>query len=288
MIYRLKPIFQIVFSRNLTTHDLEDMLGQDAQKDGYIEKVLSSFQSQSKQEIQRLKESEQYRREFIGNLSHEIKTPILNIQGYILTLLDGGINDPNINIKYLERAEKSIDRMINLVRDMEVISKLESGVCTPRKEIFEIIALIKEVVEETEFEAKKRNINVIIGNSEVDSDKKIFVYADKNYIEQVLTNLIINSFKYGKQNGYTKIYFVDLLDKVMIEIEDNGEGIKAEHQPRIFERFYRTDKNRSRDQGGTGLGLSIVKHIIEAHNETITLRSQINKGSTFSFTLTKI
>ena len=245
--------------------------------------VLKWAQDSSK-EIEELKKLEVYRREFIGNISHELKTPIFNIQGYILTLLDGGLEDKNINRRYLERAERSINRMISIVRDLETISQLESGELDMRIEKLDIVALTKEIFDFLEIKAKKKNIRLYLGRN---YDRAIYVEADKDRIRQVFTNLVDNSINYGNVNGETKVDFFDMADNILIEVSDNGIGIEQHHIPRLFERFYRTDKGRSREEGGTGLGLAIVKHIIEAHKQTINVRSAIGKGSTFTFTLKK-
>ncbi len=287
VVYKLKPIYQIVLSKNLKTNELERDIAHKRNMVGDIESELSNWAENNRREIARLKEMEKYRKEYIGNVSHEMKTPIFNVQGYILTLLDGAMDDPAINRKYLERAEKSIDRLINIVTDLEEISKLESGVLKLDMERFDIVALAREIVEATEMEAEKRNIRIVVGPSHGAPLQPMFVMADKHYISQVFINLIVNSIKYGNIGGRTKISFIDLFDKVMVEVSDNGVGIDKDDIPRVFERFYRTDKSRSREQGGTGLGLSIVKHIMEAHGESITLRSELGKGSTFSFTLNK-
>ena len=287
VIYRIKPIYQIVSSKNFNTRDLEEELAHKKNMISSVEGELTNWAESNRKEIHRLKENEKYRKEFIGNVSHEIKTPIFNIQGYVSTLLDGALEDEKINRKYLVRTEKSIDRLINIVTDLDQISKLESGVLLLDKEKFDVIGLAKEIIETTELEANKRSINVYIKSYNGAQTLPIMIMADKRYIGQVFVNLLTNSIKYGKHNGATKISFIDLFDKIMIEVSDDGVGIAKEDIPRVFERFYRTDKSRSREQGGTGLGLSIVKHIIEAHHENITLRSQIGKGSTFSFTLSK-
>ncbi len=284
VIYRIKPIYQVVLSRDFKTRELEKELMHQENMVEDIRDKLTSWAETNRREIARLKENEKYRKEFLGNVSHEIKTPIFNIQGYISTLLDGGLDDETINRKYLERSEKSIDRLINIVNDLEEISRLESGVLQLQKERFDIVALTRYIVETIEFEATKKRIRITVGASQ---QQPIFVTADKRYIEQVLINLIINSIRYGNEGGTTRINFIDMFEKVMVEVTDNGVGIAKEDIPRVFERFYRTDKSRSREQGGTGLGLSIVKHIIEAHGENITLRSELGKGSTFSFTLNK-
>ena len=217
----------------------------------------------------------------------ELKTPIVNIQGYISTLLDGGLEDELINRKYLERAEKSIDRLINIVNDLDTISKLESSMNKLNLERFDVVALAKEIAEQAEMEADRKEIRISVKGTD-NLPSPFWVLADKHYIGQVFVNLIINSIRYGKEGGQTRIRFRDMLDKILIEVEDNGSGIAKEDLPRVFERFYRTDKGRSREQGGTGLGLAIVKHIVEAHGERITVRSELGVGSTFSFTLKKV
>ncbi len=236
-----------------------------------------------KDEIERLKKLEVYRKEFLGNVSHELKTPIFNIQGYVLTLLDGGLEDPSINRNYLERAEKSIDRMITIVDDLEAISQLETGELQIEAERFDIYNLAKDVADAQEMKATAKGIILTLP----EDSKSVFVHADRFRIRQVLVNLIVNSVKYGKEYGETKIRFYDVGDNIIIEIADNGIGIEKEHLPRLFERFYRVDKSRSREQGGTGLGLAIVKHIIEAHNQTINVMSTEGAGTVFSFTLKK-
>lgn len=287
IIYKLKPLYQIVLSKDIRMSELENRLSHTDQFVKEIQGEISSWAEKNKREIARLKENEKYRKEYIGNVSHEIKTPIFNIQGYILTLLDGALEDPAINRTYLERAEKSIDRLINIVTDLEEISKLESGVLKLQLEEFDVVALTRELVEAVEMDAARKGIKFTIGSQSGFTPQAIMVKADRHYISQVLINLLTNSIKYGNENGRTRIIFIDLFDKIMVEVSDNGTGIAKNDIPRVFERFYRTDKSRSRAQGGTGLGLSIVKHIMEAHKESITLRSEPGKGSTFSFTLTK-
>lgn len=246
---------------------------------------LLSWSEERKNEIERLKKIETYRKEFLGNVSHELKTPIFNIQGYILTLLSGGLEDPNINKSYLERAEKSVDRMIGIVEDLEAISQLETGELLLENGKFDIIATTKDVFETLEIKATRKGIML---GMETKEEKPVYVFADQYRIRQVLSNLIENSIKYGKEYGETKVQLYDLGENIRIEIADNGIGIAKEHLPRLFERFYRVDKSRSREQGGTGLGLAIVKHIIEAHNQAISVTSTEEAGSVFSFTLKKV
>jgi two-component system phosphate regulon sensor histidine kinase PhoR len=235
-------------------------------------------------EIEFLQKQEKFRREFIGNVSHELKTPIFNIQGYILTLLDGGLEDENINKEYLKRTEKSIERMIMIINDLETISKLESGDQKLDYSKFDIVSLAKEATEFYEIKAKEKNISLVFNPN---NNLPVYVNADKDKIRQVLNNLVENSIKYGNINGKTKISFFDMDENNLIEVTDDGIGIAEDEVPRVFERFYRTNKGRAREQSGTGLGLSIVKHIIEAHNQTINVRSAVGVGTTFAFTLSK-
>lgn len=251
-----------------------------------VNQEVIEWSETKKQEIEELKKMARYRREFLGNVSHELKTPIFNIQGYVLTLLDGGLDDPSINKEYLLRTEKSINRMIAIVEDLETISQLEASELKLNTTKFDIVGLTREVIEFLEIKSKKRD--KIIGFDR-NYDKPILVIADKERIRQVLINLIDNSIKYGNpEHGKTKISFFDMDENTLIEITDNGNGIDAADLPRVFERFFRTDKGRSREQGGTGLGLAIVKHIIEAHDQTINVRSTVGVGTTFAFTLKKV
>jgi two-component system phosphate regulon sensor histidine kinase PhoR len=250
-----------------------------------VNKQVIEWGDEQQKEIDNLKELAAYRREFLGNVSHELKTPIFNIQGYVLTLLDGGLSDPKINKKYLIRTEKSINRMIAIVEDLEDISQLESGELKLDLSSFNIVELAREIIDFMEIKAKKKNIIIEFDKS---YDRPIMVTADKKRIRQVLINLIDNAIKYCKEDScFTRISFFDVDKNVLMEISDNGLGIDQENIPRIFERFYRTDKGRSREQGGTGLGLAIVKHIIEAHGQAINVRSTLGVGTTFGFTLKK-
>lgn len=282
--YKLKPIYSIVFSRDVRTHEILEEL-----KDKHVENIseeLTAWADTNDKEIARLKDTEVYRKQYLGNVAHELKTPIFNIQGYIATLLDGGLEDELINRKYLERAEKSIDRLINIVNDLDTIAKLESNMTRLKMERFDIAAMAREIADQAEIEADKKGIKIQVRGGE-SLPSPFWVCADKHYVGQVFVNLIINSIRYGKEGGQTKIKFRDMLDKILIEIEDSGVGIAKEDIPRIFERFFRTDQGRSRERGGTGLGLAIVKHIIEAHGERINVRSEQGMGTTFSFTLSK-
>lgn len=249
-----------------------------------VSREVAEWAEQRQAEIQELQERETFRREFIGNISHELKTPTFNIQGYLLTLLDGALDDPEINRKYLKRANKSVDRMINIIEDLEVISNLEAKRVQLHLTNFDLVELVKEVFEFLEEQAEKKKITLQIHQ---EHDKPVRVEADRSKIEQVLVNLISNAIKYGRKKGTVEVKFFDMHNQVLTEVSDDGIGIPEQDIPRIFERFYRVDKSRSREAGGTGLGLSIVKHIMEAHKGAIHARSSEDSGSTFSFTLKK-
>ena len=248
-----------------------------------VEKEAEEWAEAKEEELRQMKQDENYRREFIGNVSHELKTPIFNIQGYVQTLLDGGLQDDNINMKYLKRADKSVERMINIVEDLEVISRLETEQSELDIQNFDIKKLIEEVFDQLEMRANEMNISLQL-NNQSSSSKTL---GDKDKIQQVLINLISNSIKYGKKGGKTSVRLLDMDDNILVEVADNGIGIDQISLNRLFERFYRVDKNRSREIGGTGLGLAIVKHILEGHNQTINVRSTKGVGSTFSFILEK-
>jgi two-component system phosphate regulon sensor histidine kinase PhoR len=278
---RIVTLYKTIYNLKDTQSQVSSAGGEDLMLK--MEREVADMVKNRSAEIEDLKKLERYRREFIGNVSHELKTPIFNIQGYISTLLDGGLEDETINRNYLERAEKSVERMINIVDDLEAISKLEAGELVIENYPFDIYELFMEVHYSLEMKSKAANIKLRFR----DPYKAIYVVADKDRIRQVITNLISNSIKYGKQGGETEVRFHDVEDHILVEISDNGIGIPKEHLPRIFERFYRVDKGRSREQGGTGLGLAIVKHILEAHGQNINVRSAEGAGSTFSFTLPK-
>lgn len=234
-------------------------------------------------EISQLKAQAEFRKEFIGNLAHELKTPIFSIQGYILTLLEGGLEDENVNRKFLERASKATDRMTNILEDLDLLTKLEVNRVHLELTNFDIKELIFDIFEELEIKAKRKKITLQFAK-EFDP---IYVCADRTKIGQVLMNLINNSIHYGEENGETQVRFYIFDDIVTIEVSDNGAGIDEADLPRLFERFYRVEKSRNRNEGGSGLGLAIAKHFIEAHGQTINVRSTIEIGSTFTFSLDK-
>tara|TARA_B100001146_G_scaffold225178_1_gene247272 strand:+ start:12930 stop:13976 length:1047 start_codon:yes stop_codon:yes gene_type:complete len=250
-----------------------------------LTKQVERFAENKKLEIETLKIRENYRKEFIGNVSHELKTPLFTVQGYILTLLEGAYKDKSVRKKYLQRANKGVERLIYIIKDLDMITKLEAGGLHLNREDFNIIELVQNVFDLLEMKAAKKNISLTF---DIDYEDSIFVNADRERMQQVLTNLVENSIKYGVNGGTTEVSIEDLIkNKVIVRISDNGEGIKEEHIPRLFERFFRVDKSGSRKVGGSGLGLSIVKHIVEAHNEKIYVESQFEVGSEFSFTLEK-
>jgi two-component system phosphate regulon sensor histidine kinase PhoR len=247
---------------------------------------IDKFARDKKLEIETLKVREEYRKEFLGNVSHELKTPLFTVQGYILTLLDGAMDDERIRKKYLARASKGVERLIFIVKDLDMITKLEVGDLSLKIEEFDIIEVIHGVFDLLEMKAAKKKITLMF---DMDYTKPIIVKADKERIQQVLTNLVVNSIKYGKDKGTTEVSVENLIkNKVIVRVTDNGEGISKVNLRRLFERFFRVDKSGSRREGGSGLGLSIVKHIIEAHDEKIYVESELGVGSEFSFTLEKL
>lgn len=282
---KIRPIYKTI--REVPVEGKKMIKKQEVEGDiiSEVDKDVSMWATAKTAEIERLRGLEKYRKDFLGNVSHELKTPIFNIQGYILTLLDGGLDDARINRIYLERTEKSIDRMINIVEDLESITKLESGELKLNQDVFDIVKLTEEVFEMEAMEAQERKISLEFMEP---SYKPLYVRADKKRFYDVISNLVVNALKYGRKGGYVKIGFFDIDDHVLVEVSDNGIGIDKKDLPRIFERFYRVDKSRSREQGGTGLGLSIVKHIIEAHEQTFQVNSELDKGTTFTFTVEKV
>ena len=276
---RIKDIYKSIIPENdsienkLVSTDMEDLIQQ-----------LKTFSKENQIEIKSMQEKENFRRNFIGNLAHELKTPLFTSQSYLLTLIDGAIKDKNVNIKYLKIAEKAVERLIFIVKDLDLITKLESNNMKVELSSFNIISIINNVFEMLEIQASKKNISLVIDSKK----KKINVLADQEKIHQVLTNLIENSIKYGKKNGTTEISVENLIEnKLLVRITDNGKGIKKEHFERLFERFYRVESSGSRSTGGSGLGLAIVKHIIDAHNEKIYVESDFGVGSEFSFSIEK-
>ncbi|MCL6267569.1 sensor histidine kinase [Flagellimonas myxillae] len=278
---RIKKIYDDVsllestsFSSKLVTNDMKTLTQE-----------IEKFAKDKKIEIDTLKIREEYRRDFLGNVSHELKTPLFTVQGYILTLLDGAMNDKKIREKYLNRANKGVERLIYIVKDLDLITKLEVGDLKLELQDFDIIELIQNVFDLLEMKAAQKEIVLTF---DMEYDQPIYVNADKEKIQQVISNLLVNSIKYGHSNGTTEVSVENLIkNKVIVRVTDNGEGIPKQHIPRLFERFYRVDQSGSRSEGGSGLGLSIVKHIIEAHDEKIYVESEVGIGSEFSFTLEK-
>ena len=249
-----------------------------------VNEEVEEWSKEHQQEISTLKAQETFRREYIGNISHELKNPIFNIQGYLYTLLDGDIDDPKLEKKYLKRANRNIERIINIIEDLDTISELEVSDIKPHFKKFDIVRLTKEVIEILDVKATEKRIEIYFRES---YPSPLWVIGDPHKIKQVLINLIENAIKYSGKKTRIKISFFDMDKNYLIEITDEGVGIDEKDLPRIFERFYRTDKARSRETGGSGLGLAIVKHIIEAHHQTINVRSTLDVGTTFAFTLEK-
>lgn len=276
---RIKLIYRTV--HELKTHRNDELkvdMGADVL--GQVNSEVVDWAKARRTEIKELKEREQFRREFIGNVAHELKTPIFNIQGYILTLLEGGLEDDKVNRDFLNRASRGVDRLIKIVEELDMISRLESGVMEMSMRRMDLTDLVKEVFENMEMTARDKGISL---RSTLDGP--LWVIADRDRLAQVFTNLLINAVNYGREGGYAEVRTFDLDDRVLVELVDDGIGIGGEHLPRLFERFYRVGKSRSRHEGGSGLGLAIVKHIIDAHGESITVKSVEGKGTTFGFTL---
>ena len=278
---RLKKIYE-----DVSILDVNDLKRESVTTDiDKLSKRMQTYVEGKGLEIKSLTERDSFRRDFLGNVAHELKTPLFTVQGYILTLLEGAINDKNIRLKYLERANKGVERLVAVTKDLDMIAKLETDGLKLNMEVSNILEIIQNVFDLVEMKAKKRNI--ILKFDRI-YDFPVFVVGDIEKIEQVLINLIVNSIKYGKPNGTTIVAVDDYkFNAFLIRVIDNGEGIKPIHLPRLFERFYRADQSRSREQGGSGLGLSIVKHIVEAHHQTVFLKSVFGKGSEFSFTMEK-
>lgn len=281
---RIKLIYKIISKSKTSMPDRKTQNAQNIRQLALVEKEVEQWADTQDAEIETLKTLETYRKRFIGNVSHELKTPIFSIQGYIYTLIDGGIYDENIQMRYLERAASNVERLLTIVQDLEEISKLESEDLVLDIQKFDIKSLVKEIFTDLDMNARQKQISLQFKDG---ADKAYSVFADREAIRHVLTNLILNSIKYGNPEGTTKVSFYDMDKQILIEIADNGIGIEEKHLNHLFDRFYRVDKSRSRESGGSGLGLSIVKHIVEAHNQTVTVRSTTGVGSTFGFTLQK-
>lgn len=286
--YRLE---HFIYKKIKSIYDNVRLLDASAVKRGQVTTDMASLSEEVEKfaegkilEIETLKVRENYRKEFMGNMAHELKTPLFTVQGYILTLLDGALKDKTVRKKYLKRAEKGVERLIYIVKDLDMINKLETGDLGLHMERFDVVDLVQSVFDLLEMKAAKKEIRMIFTTNH----DPLWVYGDEERIQQVLTNLLVNSIKYGKKGGKTKVKIEDFgNNRVIVRVKDNGEGIEEEHLPRLFERFFRVDKSGSRKEGGSGLGLSIVKHIVEAHKERIFVESKLGKGSEFSFTLKK-
>ena len=277
---KVKSIYKDLLPKGLPI--AEDSLQKDVE---IITNSIQKFAKDSKLEIQLLKDKENYRKEFIGNLAHELKTPFFTVQGYILTLLEGNVKDRKLIQKYLEKESNATDRLGYIIKDVDLITQFETGVTNLKIEKFDFCQLIKDLVDSFEIKMKQKGIEITY---DFGNEKSIFVTADNLRITQVMSNLIVNSLNYGVENGTTEIVTKNVSkEKILVRVIDNGQGISEEDLPRVFERFYRVDKTRNRQEGGSGLGLAIVKHIVEAHNEIVYVESSLNVGSEFSFTLTK-
>jgi len=282
---KIKLIYKQIHSLKLGK-DLKEALGEYVSSDPIndVQQEVEEWAGAKKKEIELLKKQEQFRREFLSNVSHEFKTPLFAIQGYVETLQDCIVDDPEMAIKFLKKAENNIERLSYLINDLDSISKLETGEIPINYQRFDFVPLVKEVMEILEDKALANKTKLIFKDKYT---APTMVYADREKIRQVMMNLIQNSIKYGRENGSTSIKLFELHDQYLIEVTDDGMGIEEKHLPRLFERFYRIDSHRSRKEGGTGLGLAIVKHILEAHQQTISVRSTPNIGTTFAFTLQK-
>lgn len=282
---KIKIIYKLIHNLKLG-RDLRDALGEHISADPIndVEHEVKEWAKQKKSEIDELKKQEKFRRDFLSNISHEFKTPLFAIQGYIEAILDDEFEDLDMARQFLDKANRNVDRLSYLIKDLDEISKLETGEIPINYSKFKINDLVKEVFESLELKAKDHKIKLIFKQK---YDEPILVNADREKVRQVMVNLIDNSFKYGKEGGSTSVSLFELHDQVLIEITDDGIGIEEKYLPRLFERFFRTDTSRSRQIGGSGLGLAIVKHIIEAHQQTINVRSTEGLGSTFGFTLQK-
>jgi two-component system, OmpR family, phosphate regulon sensor histidine kinase PhoR len=285
-IYRkIKVIYKTIHRKKNSTDLKSANLNMNSNILEEVEKEVEEWERENDADLQRLEALAAYRRQFIGNVSHELKTPIFNVQGYIHTLLDGAIHDPEVNITYLQKAAKNADRLQTIVEDLDTINRLENGQMILETREFDIRALVEDVFGDLEMKAVAKEVKLQFKEG---ADHHFIVHADRDSIRQVLINLIQNSIKYGNKGGVTKLSFYDMDKYILVEVSDNGIGIDEKHHKHLFDRFYRVDKGRSRDVGGTGLGLAIAKHILEAHGQNISVRSEVGKGSTFGFTLEKV
>lgn len=284
---KIKLIYKLIHNLKLGK-DLKEALGEKMSDDPIndVEQQVRDWAKEKKKEIDTLKEQEKFRREFLANISHEFKTPLFAIQGYIDALQDGMMQeDPEMATQFLTKAAHNLDRLTFLIKDLDEISKLESGQIPINYQKFDLVTLVKEVLEAMEDKASSNGITLVFKEK---YQNPTMVRADREKIRQVMINLVSNSIKYGKPKGQTDIRIYELFETVLVEVTDDGIGIEEKNLPRVFERFYRTDKSRSRKIGGSGLGLAIVKHIIEAHEQTINVRSTEGLGTTFAFTLEKV
>lgn len=281
---KVKIIYKTIHSLKTTTGDIKPSIRMSTDVLGLVNQQVADWAEEKIREVKELKATDNFRKEFIGNLAHELKTPIFNIQGYVDTLLESELEDPDLTRKFLQKAASNCDRISDLIADLDQISRIESEGLILQKTKFDIVDLARRMMDSLDRQAREKNITLRLKNP---NEKPIWVEADEKKIQQVFTNLLVNSINYGKEGGETRIRFYDMDDNILIEVADNGLGIAKEHLSRIFERFYRVDKSRSRNEGGSGLGLAICKHIIEAHKQTISVRSSESVGSTFAFTLKK-
>jgi two-component system, OmpR family, phosphate regulon sensor histidine kinase PhoR len=280
---KIKILYKTIHSvKTLSDGKLRVQMSQEVLEDVNIE--VAKWADDKIKEVKELASKDNYRREFIGNLAHELKTPLFNIQGYIDTLIDSDLDDTTLTRKFLTKASSSCERLATLIQDLDQITSIESGNFPLTYERFDITQLARDVIESLENKSADKKIHLTLRNP---NERNIFVNADRNRMQQVLTNILVNSINYGKENGNTVIHFFDMGESQLVEISDDGIGIAQEHLPRLFERFYRVDKSRARHEGGSGLGLSICKHIIDQHNQSISVRSTEGIGSTFHFTLKK-
>ena len=280
---KIKLIYKVISDSKDSLKGVEDVMNSNTSFENVNDTVVQ-WAKTKENEISSLKSMENYRKEYLGDISHELKTPLFSIEGYLHTLIDGGVYDEKVNIHYLQRAISNVNRLRTIVDDLEMINQLESNLSTLDIQRFDIKELTEEVFKDLEIQAKTSHIQLTFKDG---ASKSFYVSADKEKIRQVFVNLISNSIKYGIEEGRTKVSFYDMDERILVEISDNGIGINQEDLKHVFDRFYRADKSRNRAIGGSGLGLSIVKHIIEVHKEKLTLRSTYGLGSTFGFTLKK-